>query len=334
MSDPLISVIIVAYNRREFIREAVKSVANQTLPKDEYELIVVKNFEDAYVDEVVKNMKGKSLLADLISYGATVTLAIEKAEGDVICFLDDDDMYSPWRLEVIRDKFKHNPSLIYYHNNVLVVDELGKPILDSSIEKTNINEEVFASTSEEKLASFIRYGWNLGLRNSSIAVKREFISKWLNIVRLNLVNFDVLIFMLALLDKGSILHDPRRLTYYRISSANTSIARSEREPFTRFHKAIKYSFKHALDRHGLVTIASHFGLRRYVKYDESCVIGGIYGNWSKWLSKVVIDLMTCRSMTCLGSAVLGAIYYLSPWLAKRMVYLYYTRLSEIWGLRS
>ena len=85
------------------------------MPKDEYELIVVM-----YVDDVVKNMKGKSLLADLISYRTKMTLAIEKAEGDAICSLDDDDMYSPWRLEVIRIKFKHNPSLIYYHNNVLV----------------------------------------------------------------------------------------------------------------------------------------------------------------------------------------------------------------------
>jgi glycosyltransferase involved in cell wall biosynthesis len=50
------------------------------------------------VDDVVKNMKVKNLLADLISCGAKVTLAIEKSEGDVICFLDDDDMYSPWRL--------------------------------------------------------------------------------------------------------------------------------------------------------------------------------------------------------------------------------------------
>jgi glycosyltransferase involved in cell wall biosynthesis len=120
MSDSLISVIIVAYNGREFIREAVKSVANQTLPKDEYELIVVKNFEDTYVDDVVKNMKGKSLPADLTSYRAKVTLAIEKAEDDAICSPDDDDIYSPWRLEVIRDRFKHNPLLIYYHNNVLV----------------------------------------------------------------------------------------------------------------------------------------------------------------------------------------------------------------------
>jgi hypothetical protein len=78
------------------------------LPKDEYELIVVM-----YVDDVVKSMKGKSLLADLISYRTKMTLAIEKAEGDAICSLDDDDMYSPWRLEVIRIKFKHNPSLIY-----------------------------------------------------------------------------------------------------------------------------------------------------------------------------------------------------------------------------
>jgi hypothetical protein len=50
------------------------------LPKDEYELIVVM-----YVDDVVKNVKGKSLLADLISYRTKTTLAIEKAEGDAIC---------------------------------------------------------------------------------------------------------------------------------------------------------------------------------------------------------------------------------------------------------
>jgi len=40
---PFISVIITAHNRRELLLEAVNSALNQTLPKDEYEIIVVKN---------------------------------------------------------------------------------------------------------------------------------------------------------------------------------------------------------------------------------------------------------------------------------------------------
>jgi len=43
---PFISVIIVAHNRREFLLEAVNSALHQTLPKDEYEIIVVKNFSE------------------------------------------------------------------------------------------------------------------------------------------------------------------------------------------------------------------------------------------------------------------------------------------------
>jgi glycosyltransferase involved in cell wall biosynthesis len=56
MKKPFISVIITAYNRREFIRDAVNSVINSVLPEDEYEIIVVKNFRDEYVDSIVANL--------------------------------------------------------------------------------------------------------------------------------------------------------------------------------------------------------------------------------------------------------------------------------------
>jgi len=45
-----ISVIISAYNRRDFLLKTVNSVANQTLDKNLYEVIVVKNFEDKSID--------------------------------------------------------------------------------------------------------------------------------------------------------------------------------------------------------------------------------------------------------------------------------------------
>lgn len=41
---PLFSVIIVAYERKEYIQRAIKSVIEQTLDKANYEILVVKNF--------------------------------------------------------------------------------------------------------------------------------------------------------------------------------------------------------------------------------------------------------------------------------------------------
>ncbi len=45
MEKPFISVIVTAYNRKQFILEALNSIVNQTLSKDKYEVIVTKNFE-------------------------------------------------------------------------------------------------------------------------------------------------------------------------------------------------------------------------------------------------------------------------------------------------
>ena len=69
MKKPFISVIITAYNRREFIRDAVNSVINSALPDDEYEIIVIKNFRDEYVDNIVEKTGGKSIITDIVSIG-------------------------------------------------------------------------------------------------------------------------------------------------------------------------------------------------------------------------------------------------------------------------
>ena len=40
-----ISVIVTAYNRKEFLKEALESLNNQTLGKDKFEVILITNFE-------------------------------------------------------------------------------------------------------------------------------------------------------------------------------------------------------------------------------------------------------------------------------------------------
>ena len=49
--NPFISVVVTAYDRKEFILEAVKSVIDQTLDRSRYEIIVVKNYLDPEIDK-------------------------------------------------------------------------------------------------------------------------------------------------------------------------------------------------------------------------------------------------------------------------------------------
>jgi len=332
MKRPLISVIITTYNRREFIRDAVNSIISSTLPEDEYEIIVVKNFKDENVDSIVEKTGGKSIIANLVTIGAMIALGINAARGDIVTFLDD-DMYLPNRLSIIKRIFKSIHSLIYYHNNVITINETGSIIRDKLVESTNIYNSIIAYNYEDKLDVLKRYGLGLGLRLSSIAVKGSFIKRWVNIIKYFPELQDAIVFLLALIDEGAIIHDPRPLTYYRVSSTSASSVRAIVNPINRFNRAVRINARHALARHMLVTLAKKSGLSKYIKYDEATIIGGIYGNWGRWLSKAIIDLVMCGSIKCIGSATFGLTYLISPWLAKRLVYLYYTRAFNAWGLR-
>jgi len=255
------------------------------------------------------------------------------ARGDVITFLEDDDMYSPVRLEIIADMFRRDPSLIYYHNNVLVINESNKSIYDNMIERTNIPRKIIAKNYREKLNIFKKYKWDLGLRLSAVAVKRNFVSRWTNVIKLFPDLVFVLIYLLAIVDEGTMLHDPRRLTYYRVSETSASSIRFVEDPMERFTKAVRNAVRHTFARHMLVTIARHLMLNNYIGYDEASVVGCIYGNCHKYLAKVITNLESYNSIICLGAIILGVIYLLNPAFAKRLIYLYYTRLFNLWGSR-
>jgi glycosyltransferase involved in cell wall biosynthesis len=333
MHKPFISIIVTAYNRRKYIRQAIQSVINSTLSRDSYELIVVKNFRDEFVDNTVEKLGGKSILVDIASIGAKISIGIRMARGDVVTFLEDDDMYHSVRLEIIADVFRRDPSLIYYHNDVLVIDELNKPVYDNIVERTNVPREVVARNSEEKLNAFELYKWYLGLRLSAMAVRRSFIARWVSVIRLFPDLVDVLIYLLAMVSEGAVFHDPRRLTYYRVSEASASSVRFVEDPVNRFIKAVRNAARHALARHMLVTLAKYLGLGSCVGYDEATVIGCIYGNCGRYSAHVIANLENYKTITCLGTIILGVTYLLNPTLAKRLVYLYYTRLFNLWGLR-
>jgi len=124
VGKPYISVIITAYNRKKYLLGAVRSALDQTLPKDLYEVIVVKNFRDEYIDRQLEKRGVINLYSDDASQGGKVRDALRVARGDVISLLEDDDEFLPEKLERVYAAFRD--SVDYYHNGRVVVNEAGK----------------------------------------------------------------------------------------------------------------------------------------------------------------------------------------------------------------
>jgi len=142
VGKPLISVIVTAYNRKEFLLQAVSSALRQTLPREFYEVIVVKNFEDDDIDGELKHMGVTNLSSNSVGLGAKVSEALEMARGDVISPLEDDDMFSSDKLEVVRSVFKRG-DVVFLRNRRVFVDAKGRGIGE---ERANLRSRLGEAT--------------------------------------------------------------------------------------------------------------------------------------------------------------------------------------------
>ncbi|WP_299229772.1 glycosyltransferase family 2 protein [Sulfurihydrogenibium sp.] len=135
MTDLKISVLIPTYNRPEYLREALKSVLDQSLKP--YEVIVAddnpneeinkKNFEVAneFAKDYpfIKYHKNEKNLGPAENYKNLFYLA----SGDLIHFLDDDNILAPYTLEELSKPFKDD-NIAVSAGKTLFVDERLKVI--------------------------------------------------------------------------------------------------------------------------------------------------------------------------------------------------------------
>jgi len=190
---PFISVIITAHNRREFLLDAVNSALNQTLPKDEYEVIVVKNFEDKSIDKFLEEHGVKNIVTNEGPLGAKIAKGVEESRGEVISLLEDDDLWLPQKLEKVKQVFQ-DENVIYYHNDLY--NFYGFLSINSLIDEIKLNK------NSGKLLKLTTRDMNKSLsplvNNSSIAVRKKIFSKnALDKIKSVHLMADVLLFYLA-----------------------------------------------------------------------------------------------------------------------------------------
>ena len=104
------SIIIPAHNSAEFIRKGLDSIKSQTF-KD-YELIVICDSCDDNTQQIAEEYGAITERVGFGRDGLTRNRGLERAQGEYIMFMDDDDWWlHEYVLEQIDQKLKENPNL-------------------------------------------------------------------------------------------------------------------------------------------------------------------------------------------------------------------------------
>lgn len=224
----LISVIITAYDRRQYLLNAIKSALVQSLPRKLYEIIVVKNFHDNEIDRFIQDNKIKEVYSEQKNQGRMVIDAFEKAEGEIISFLDDDDVFFPEKLKFVVEIFTLNSTIVYFHNGYKASREFDKPFYVSvSKESQELKQGkksrvkiVDRNSSKRNISIFKQDGGDFN--SSCISVKKKLITDNMAFLKNIKHSVDTGLFFCALKSSGDLLMDHILLNGYRLSNVNSS----------------------------------------------------------------------------------------------------------------
>ena len=217
-----ISVIITAHDRREFLPLAIASVINQSLDRDLFEVVVVKNFSDQNIDKIINDYGFKSIIvSDNTNVGNDLYEGIVNTTGEVICFLDDDDLFQRDKLKVVYEKFATDDDLSFIKHNVVLIDENGNAIQGKRGLSINKDAKIQPSDFKRKVSffHFVKADFNL----TSMSVRRSCIREnYLQFLKDSLrYSTDTFFFSLALSSGKAIYLSSEKLSYYRLHDSSS-----------------------------------------------------------------------------------------------------------------
>lgn len=127
MNTPLISVIMPAYNAAKFIAESINSVIAQTYTH--WELIIVDDGSEDDLKIIVEKFSDKDTRIKYVyqqnsKQGKARNTGIENAKGELIAFIDADDIWKPQLLEKQIELITSTGADLVF-SNIIIIDKEG-----------------------------------------------------------------------------------------------------------------------------------------------------------------------------------------------------------------
>lgn len=209
------TVIVTAHRRKAFIKDAIESVMENSLKPTE--IIVVKNFKDYQIDSFLETYHVKNIYTDDETLGGKISLGIYQSSGDILFFLEDDDLFSKDKIREVIYKFSKY-DIGFYHNAQEVIHN---KLTGSNLSTDNQRFMYYTSIDTRRLKELL-YKFKAGFNVSSIVISRDLAMRCVDLLKNVNITVDTFLLFCAVENNLPIMIDFRKLTYYRIIMSQNS----------------------------------------------------------------------------------------------------------------
>jgi glycosyltransferase involved in cell wall biosynthesis len=140
-----ISIIISNYNYARYLTDAINSVLNQTYQN--FEIIIVDDGSKDNSREVISQLQQqhpdriKAIFQVNQGQGGAFNTGFAAATGEIIAFLDADDIWLPNKLERVIEEFKR-PEIVGVMHSLDTIDSSGKKLESNIANKYHLEEDL------------------------------------------------------------------------------------------------------------------------------------------------------------------------------------------------
>jgi hypothetical protein len=314
--DVRVTAVVTAHDRRQYLPEAVRSA----LDSGADEVVVVRNFSGP-----IDGCEGRyrDVPCELAETGEKEARGVEAATGDVVAFLDDDDVWELAKVPTLRAAFGRSPDLVYFCHRQSAMDAQGRPVTASHREISGKDPARFAATDRSDLRALVESVWPGN--NSSTVLRRDWGVSWVATLREAGWSCDLFWFVAALLSGRGIELSSESLVRLRLHDRNMSQTRgASPEEFRRRHGESSARFGRAFDVMARVASAAPGDRTKMVAYlREGAVAFHFFADLEAGThprssaGRAVLHGPGFRQRGVLGSALVALVW---PGGARRLLY--------------
>ncbi len=173
-----ISIIVTNYNYSQFLEKALNSIIHQDY--NNYEAIVVDDGSSDNSKNILSKFKNNKKFKIIFKENDGQLSCFNKAynflSGDIICFLDADDIYTPNYLKEIANIYNRYNDCDFLFVNKKYIDEYDKVIMEENNDKIKDDFVAIENLGFTLIRSFYLKYW-LGSSTSCISIRKKILDK-------------------------------------------------------------------------------------------------------------------------------------------------------------
>ena len=223
---PVFSILIAEHRQRGFGESALQSAVSQSFDTADFEVIVNRGFRDQNSEAVLQSRGAKLIFHSNNHRGEHMAELIRASSGDILCFLDDDDLFVKQKLETIYKIFAKANDIGLVHNQRKYIDLNGIATEKSRFEHDIdylLRQTAGFQLDASRILEVVRRHPFLApdFNSSSISIRRSVVVPYLKYLEGCEGAVDTFLFYCALICGRQIAVIPDILTEYRVHTAST-----------------------------------------------------------------------------------------------------------------